>query len=164
MDFITRVTNILVLATHFNHSPKVKQNNVLPHTEKHNYSNVPQLWFCCLQSRGAAGRLQRWTAPRGTGAVTSGSPLAALDLSTQTLCRETDRGTLIFEITWNKFNNIRLYSRHPKSRRGSTVHFNDCGVFLFLYYITRQFMQQNPLNEILATHRNCSFERESSTN
>lgn len=33
----------------------------------------------------------------GTGAVTSGSPLAAPDLSTQTLCRhtETDTDTLI---------------------------------------------------------------------
>lgn len=51
----------------------------------------PQLWSCCLRSRDVVGRQQHWTALMGTGAVTSGSPLAAPDLSTQTLCRDTDR-------------------------------------------------------------------------
>lgn len=53
----------------------------------------PQLWSCCLRSRDVVGRQQHWTALMGTGAVTSGSPLAAPDLSTQTLCRETERDT-----------------------------------------------------------------------
>lgn len=61
-----------------------------------NAGHTPQLWSCCLRSRGAGGRLPRWTELTGTGAATSGSPLAAPDLSTQTPCRETKhRGWVI---------------------------------------------------------------------
>lgn len=62
----------------------------------HNAGHKPRLWSCCLRSRGAGGRLPRWTELTGTGAATSGSPLAAPDLSTQTPCRETKhRGWVI---------------------------------------------------------------------
>lgn len=50
---------------------------------------VPQTWSCCLQSTGAEGRQQRWTALTGTDAATSGSPLATPDLANQTPCRQT---------------------------------------------------------------------------
>ena len=32
-------------------------------------SEVPLPWSCCLQNTGAAGRLQHWTAQKGTGAA-----------------------------------------------------------------------------------------------
>lgn len=93
--------------------------NKYSHNTENTHRYKPQLWSCCLQSRDAVGRLQHWTAPMGTGAVTSGSPLAAPDLSTQTLYRETDRRrhfdslrTLTKhldetqEITWTKSNKI----------------------------------------------------------
>lgn len=54
---------------------------------------VPQIWSCCLRSTGAGGRQPRWTARKGTDAATSGSPLAALDPSSQTPYRQTDRRT-----------------------------------------------------------------------
>lgn len=54
---------------------------------------VPQIWSCCLRSTGAGGRQPRWTARMGTDAATSGSPLAALDPSSQTPYRQTDRRT-----------------------------------------------------------------------
>lgn len=61
-------------------------NEILTHARAHK----PRLWSCCLRSRDAVGKLQHWTALTGTGAATSGSPLAAPDLSTQTLCRDTE--------------------------------------------------------------------------
>lgn len=61
------------------------------HTHTHRYT--PQLWSCYHRSRDAVGKLQHWTALMGTGAATSGSPLAVRDLSTQIPCREADRQT-----------------------------------------------------------------------
>lgn len=61
------------------------------HNTDNTHRHKPRLWSCCLRSRDAVGRQQRWTAPMGTDAVTSGSPLAAPDLSTQTPCTEPER-------------------------------------------------------------------------
>lgn len=68
-------------------APFQKKGYTCMHTNTHE----PRLWSCYLRSRDAVGKLRRWTALTGTGAVTSGSPRAAPDLSTQTPCRDADR-------------------------------------------------------------------------
>lgn len=75
------------------------------------HRHEPQLWSCCLRSRDAVGMPRHWTAPMGTGAVTSGSPLAAPDLSTQTLCRDTDRQT---EALWFLQHSNKSISPNPQ--------------------------------------------------
>lgn len=81
--------------------------------------NKPLLWSCCLRSRDAEGRPLRWIALMGTGAVTSGSPLAAPDLSTQTLCRNTNRQRHWFLQHFNKATQwitgeSNLINSHPE--------------------------------------------------
>lgn len=63
--------------------------------EEQQQQHVPLSWPCYPRSRGAAGRQQRWPAPRGTGAGACGWPRAAPGPATQTPCTGTrERGLL----------------------------------------------------------------------
>lgn len=110
----------IFILTQYSHDTKAHK----AHTSEYK----PQLWSCCLRSRDAVGRQQRWTAPMGTGVVTSGSPLAAPDLSSQTLCRHTEKKTKTqhFEswanIWMEKFSSDEYYIQRLKTHSLTLSH------------------------------------------